>query len=113
VSKLASRQSIACTGDTSISGRIPEALTTTVEGLRKEEKWGMQKLADEWNEEGPTRTKQRESRYLHSSRQPTLSSYSDPCVQKCLKPSKGHSKKFLADIEKDNGCPSTFCAGYT
>jgi len=28
-------------------------LTTALEGLSKEEKQGMQTLADEWNEEGP------------------------------------------------------------
>jgi len=31
----------------------PEALTTALQGLSKEEKWGMQMLADEWNKEGP------------------------------------------------------------
>jgi len=38
---------------TGISGCIPQALTTTLEALSKEEKLEFQKLADEWNEEGP------------------------------------------------------------
>src|SRR5882672_3555334 len=53
VSKLASRQSNAAPGTPAYLAAYPEALTTALEGLSKEEKWGMQKLADEWNEEGP------------------------------------------------------------
>jgi len=53
VSKLASRQSNAAPGTPAYLAAYPEALTTTIEGLSKEEKRGMQKLADEWNEEGP------------------------------------------------------------
>src|SRR5467141_1408729 len=53
VSKLASRQSNAAPGTPASLATYPEALTTTVEGLSKEEKRGMQKLEDEWNEEGP------------------------------------------------------------
>jgi len=41
------------TWHTGISGCIPQALTTTLEALSKEEKLEFQKLADEWNEEGP------------------------------------------------------------
>jgi len=32
---------------------IPRGFDHSPEGLSKEEKWGMQTLADEWNEEGP------------------------------------------------------------
>ena len=53
VSELASRQSNAAAGTPAYLAAYPEALTTTLEGLSKEEKRGMQKLADEWNEEGP------------------------------------------------------------
>jgi len=38
-------------------------LTTALEGLSKQEKQEMQKLADEWNEEGPP-DEERESKYL-------------------------------------------------
>ena len=38
----------------------PEALTTTLEGLSKEEKQAIQKLAEEWNEEGPPDEQKRE-----------------------------------------------------
>src|SRR5882672_9917082 len=53
VSKLESRQSNAAPGTPAYLATYPEALTTTVEGLSKEDKWVMQNLADEWNEEGP------------------------------------------------------------
>jgi len=53
VSALASRQSNAAPGTPTYLAAYPEALTTTLEGLSKEEKQVIQKLADEWNEEGP------------------------------------------------------------
>ena len=53
VSELASRQSNPAAGTPAYLAAYPKALTTALEGLRKEEKRGMQKLADEWNEEGP------------------------------------------------------------
>jgi len=53
VSELASRQSNAALGTPAYLAAYPEALTTALEGLSKEEKQGMQTLADEWNEEGP------------------------------------------------------------
>jgi len=59
-------------------------LTTTIEGLSKEEKRGMQKLADEWNEKAH-RTNKRESRYLILQTAHLISSLS--MYQKYLKPS--------------------------
>ena len=53
VSELASRQSNAAPGTPEYLAAYPQALTTALEGLSKEEKREMQKLADEWNEEGP------------------------------------------------------------
>src|SRR5882672_9779332 len=53
VSKLASRQSNAEPGTPAYLAAYPEALTTALEGLSKEERQEMQKLAYEWNEEGP------------------------------------------------------------
>src|SRR5882672_6671423 len=53
VSKLASRQSNSAPGTPAYLAAYPEALTTTVEVLSKEDKRVMQDLADEWNEEGP------------------------------------------------------------
>ena len=53
VSALASRQSNAAPGTLAYLAAYPEALTTILEGLSKEEKQAIQKLAYEWNEEGP------------------------------------------------------------
>jgi len=53
VSKLASSQSNAAPGTPAFLAAYPQALTTTLEALSKEEKLEFQKLADEWNEEGP------------------------------------------------------------
>src|SRR5882724_5161316 len=53
VSELASRQSNAALGTPAYLAAYPQALTTALEGLSKQEKREMQKLADEWNEEGP------------------------------------------------------------
>jgi len=53
VSKLASSQSNAAPGTLAFLAAYPQALTTTLEALSKEEKLEFQKLADEWNEEGP------------------------------------------------------------
>ena len=53
VSALASRQSNAAPGTPAYLAAYPKAFTTTLEGLSKEEKQAIQKLADEWNEEGP------------------------------------------------------------
>jgi len=63
VSELESRQSNAAAGTPTYLATYPEALTTALEGLSKEERREMQKLEDEWNEEGP-QTNKRESRYL-------------------------------------------------
>jgi len=97
-----------CTGDTSISGAYPEALTTTIEGLSKEEKRGMQKLADEWNEEGPP-DEQRESSisFFQTAHFDLLSIM----YQKYLKPSKV-MKKFLADIKRTMGVQAFMMVGY-
>jgi len=59
VSKLASRQSNAAPGTPAYLVTYPEALTIALEGLSKEQKQSMQKLADEWNEEGPPEEKKR------------------------------------------------------
>ena len=53
MSKLASSQSNAAPGTPAFLAAYPQALTTTLEALSKEEKLEFQKLADEWNEEGP------------------------------------------------------------
>src|SRR5882724_1363827 len=53
VSKLALRQSNATLGTPTYLAAYPQALTTALEGLSKQEKREMQNLADEWNEEGP------------------------------------------------------------
>jgi len=53
VSELASRQSNAPPGTPTYLAAYPQALTTALEGQSKQEKWEMQNLADEWNEEGP------------------------------------------------------------
>jgi len=53
MSELASRQSNAAPGTPTYLAAYPQALTTALEGLSKQEKREMQKLEDEWNEEGP------------------------------------------------------------
>jgi len=54
--KLAIKAVKCSSGDTHIFWLpYPEALTTTLEGLSKEKSGGCRSLADEWNEEGPTR----------------------------------------------------------
>ena len=53
VSELASKQSNAALGTPAYLAAYPKALTTALEGLSKEEKGGMQMLADKWNEKGP------------------------------------------------------------
>ena len=53
MSELASRQSNAALGTPAYLAAYPQALTTALEGLSKQEMREMQKLADEWNEEGP------------------------------------------------------------
>src|SRR5882724_1217942 len=53
VSALESRKSNAAPGTPAYLAAYPKALTTTLEGLSKEEKWVIQKLANEWNEDGP------------------------------------------------------------
>jgi len=56
VSELASN---AALGTLAYLAAYPEALTTALEGLSKEEKWGMLTLADKWNEEGPPNEQKR------------------------------------------------------
>jgi len=81
----------------------PEALTTALEGLSKEEKWGMQTLADEWNEEGPPSDK-RESKY-HFLHTPHLNLHVSLHVEGMPASFPKVIKAFLADIKRTNGCP--------
>ena len=53
MSKLGSRQSNAALGTPAYLTAYPEDFTTALEGLSKEERWGMQMLAEEWKEEDP------------------------------------------------------------
>jgi len=53
VFELALRQSNAAPETPAYLATYPQALTTALEGLSKQENREMQKLADEWNEEGP------------------------------------------------------------
>ena len=53
MSKLASSQSNAAPGTPAFLAAYLQDLTTTLEALSKEENLEFQKLADEWNEEGP------------------------------------------------------------
>ena len=52
VSKLVSSQSNAASGIPAYLAAYPQALTATLEALSKQEKLRMQKLEDQWNEEG-------------------------------------------------------------
>jgi len=71
VSKLASSQSNAAPGTLAFLAAYPQALTTTLEALSKEEKLEFQKLADKWNEEGPP-DEQKRKQVSPSPRQPAL-----------------------------------------
>src|SRR5882724_3038372 len=86
-SALASRQSNAARGTPAYLAAYPEALTTTLEGLRKEEKQAIQKLADEWNEEGPP-DEQKGKEISPSSRHPTWIFLSLSMYQECPQPSE-------------------------
>jgi len=110
VSKLASRQSNAALGTPAYLATYPEALTTTVEGLSKEEKWGMQKLADELNEEGPLDEK-KEKVGISFFQTAHFDLHLYPCIRNARNLPKV-IKKFLADIKRTMGVQAFMMVGY-
>jgi len=99
VSELA--QAVKChTGDTRISGCIPQALTTALEGLSKQEMWKCRSW--QMNGMGRPLDEKRESKYLLPP-DSLLQFSSLPCIRNSA--ASEVIKAFLADI-RGNGCPS-------
>jgi len=110
VSTLASRKSNAAPGTLAYLAAYPEALTTTLEGLSKEEKQAIQS----WPKSGMRkahRMNKRESKYLHLPDTPLGSS----CLSQCIRNSHNLPKvikAFLADIKMTMGVQAFMLVGY-
>jgi len=110
LSELASRQSNATLGTPAYLAAYPQALTTALEGLSKQEMQEMQKLADEWNEEGPLDEKN-EKVSISFLQTACFNFHLSPCIRNACKLPKV-IKAFLADIKRTMDVQAFMMVGY-
>ena len=110
VSQLALRDSNAAPGTLAYLAAYLQALTATLEALSKQEKLGMQKLADQWNEEGPPDEKKEKVSisFLQTAR---FDLHLSPCIRNSHNLPKV-IKHFLAYIKRTMSVQAFMMVGY-